>query len=142
MTSYSDYLGARRCCDLRGLALLKAIGPSGPTGPTGPVGPAGPASSLTVLSNALDLMMIELNNVVPGNIYILSTGGDVFLINNSTTINTYFSIKSGVALPLTYNIIAKGPGGENIIATITNTSPAYNNPVIYVNVVNGVIGVY
>lgn len=33
--SYSDYLGARRCCDLRG------VGPMGPTGPIGPIGAQG-----------------------------------------------------------------------------------------------------
>ena len=36
MNTYSNYLGAKRCCDLRGL------GPQGPTGPTGGQGPIGP----------------------------------------------------------------------------------------------------
>ena len=35
--NYSEYLGARRCCDLRGL------GPQGNEGSTGPQGPIGPA---------------------------------------------------------------------------------------------------
>jgi hypothetical protein len=36
MNSYSNYLGSKRCCDLRGL------GPQGPVGPTGAPGPIGP----------------------------------------------------------------------------------------------------
>ena len=36
MNSYSNYLGSKRCCDLRGL------GPQGPIGPTGSPGPIGP----------------------------------------------------------------------------------------------------
>ena len=36
MNTYSNYLAARRCCDLRGL------GPQGPTGSTGGQGPIGP----------------------------------------------------------------------------------------------------
>jgi hypothetical protein len=36
MNSYSNYLGSKRCCDLRGL------GPQGPVGPTGSPGPIGP----------------------------------------------------------------------------------------------------
>jgi len=34
--NYSEYLGQRRCCDLRG------PGPAGPEGPVGPQGPVGP----------------------------------------------------------------------------------------------------
>jgi hypothetical protein len=34
--NYSEYLGQRRCCDLRG------PGPAGPEGPVGPQGPIGP----------------------------------------------------------------------------------------------------
>jgi len=36
MSTYSQYLGNKKCCDLRGL------GPQGPTGPTGAGGPIGP----------------------------------------------------------------------------------------------------
>lgn len=36
--NYSEYLGARRCCDLRGLG---PVGPQGEIGPAGPIGPAG-----------------------------------------------------------------------------------------------------
>ena len=35
MSSYSNYLGSKKCCDLRGL------GPQGPAGPTGAAGPQG-----------------------------------------------------------------------------------------------------
>ena len=35
--NYSEYLGERRCCDLRG------PGPAGPEGPVGPQGPRGQA---------------------------------------------------------------------------------------------------
>ena len=36
--NYSEYLGQRRCCDLRGPG---PVGPEGPRGPQGPVGPYG-----------------------------------------------------------------------------------------------------
>ena len=36
MSTYTQYLGNKKCCDLKGL------GPKGPTGPTGPGGPIGP----------------------------------------------------------------------------------------------------
>ncbi len=36
MSTYTQYLGNKKCCDLRGL------GPQGPTGPTGAGGPIGP----------------------------------------------------------------------------------------------------
>jgi len=36
--NYSEYLGARRCCDLRGLG---PVGPQGEIGPAGPIGSAG-----------------------------------------------------------------------------------------------------
>ena len=36
--SYNRYLGAQRCCDLKGLG---PIGPTGPTGAKGPIGPYG-----------------------------------------------------------------------------------------------------
>lgn len=36
--NYSEYLGQRRCCDLRGPG---PVGPSGPRGPQGPRGEAG-----------------------------------------------------------------------------------------------------
>jgi hypothetical protein len=41
--AYSQYLGAQRCCDLRGQG---PVGPAGPTGPAaiGPIGNTGPAS--------------------------------------------------------------------------------------------------
>ena len=38
MNSYSNYLGSKRCCDLRGLG---PIGPTGPTGAKGAIGPYG-----------------------------------------------------------------------------------------------------
>lgn len=36
--NYSEYLGQRRCCDLRGPG---PVGPEGPVGPQGPIGPYG-----------------------------------------------------------------------------------------------------
>ena len=36
--NYSEYLGQRRCCDLRGPG---PVGPEGPEGPQGPIGPYG-----------------------------------------------------------------------------------------------------
>jgi hypothetical protein len=36
--NYSEYLGQRRCCDLRGPG---PVGPQGPSGPQGPIGPYG-----------------------------------------------------------------------------------------------------
>ena len=38
--SYSTYLGANRCCNLKGGGML---GPQGPLGRRGPIGPAGPS---------------------------------------------------------------------------------------------------
>ena len=54
-TSYSQYLGAQRCCDLRGQGPVgpqgptgpAAVGPKGDTGPTGSTGPQGSPSGLT-----------------------------------------------------------------------------------------------
>jgi hypothetical protein len=51
MNTYSNYLGAKRCCDLRGLGpqgptgSTGAQGPIGPYGQTGPTGPGGAASN-------------------------------------------------------------------------------------------------
>lgn len=50
MSKYTEYLGSRRCCDLRtqgpvgpaGPTGQGAIGPAGDTGPIGPIGPTGP----------------------------------------------------------------------------------------------------
>ena len=49
MSKYTEYLGSRRCCDLRtqgpvgpaGPVGQGAIGPAGDTGPIGPIGPTG-----------------------------------------------------------------------------------------------------
>lgn len=38
MSIYTQYLGNKKCCDLKGLG---AKGPTGPTGPGGPIGPYG-----------------------------------------------------------------------------------------------------
>jgi len=52
--SYSEYLGARRCCELRGLGptgnagstgAQGPIGPAGTNGVTGPTGPQGPTGA-------------------------------------------------------------------------------------------------
>jgi len=59
--SYSNYLGARRCCDLRGagpqgpIGHQGAPGPRGDTGFTGYTGPTGPTGSKTfIIDHPLD----------------------------------------------------------------------------------------
>ena len=57
---YNQYLGATKCCDLRGQG---PIGPQGPTGPAGigPVGPTGPSAvnpfitQLTISGNSITI---------------------------------------------------------------------------------------
>ena len=76
--SYSNYLGARRCCDLRGAGPQGPIGHQGAPGPrgdtgftgyTGPTGPTGrsclgstgPTGSKTfIIDHPLDLSLIHI----------------------------------------------------------------------------------
>jgi len=44
--NYSEYLGQRRCCDLRGPGPAGPEGPPGPPGPRGQYGYTGPTASI------------------------------------------------------------------------------------------------
>ena len=51
MTSYSNYLGSKRCCSINTLKL-GPHGPQGPQGATGPQGPSGGPQGATGLQGA------------------------------------------------------------------------------------------
>jgi len=110
--SYSQYLGAQRCCDLRGQGPPGPQGPAGPasigpkgdtgsigyTGPTGDIGPTGangetgptgPTLTLTqVLTNGNDANQLEITNLSNLNVGTIngatpSSGlGQVLTISN------------------------------------------------------------
>ena len=59
--SYSNYLGAQRCCNYRGLGtqgppgVPGKRGPIGPQGPQGPTGPQGGQGNALILNNGTNL---------------------------------------------------------------------------------------
>jgi hypothetical protein len=119
--SYSDYLGARRCCDLRGVGPIGPTGIAGPIGaqgvpgipgttgsmgPTGPTGrgcqgPPGPPS------------------VVPGVTPLrFEADGTSVIINQSLSIASYSLVLSGQTLT---TINATLPSGGQAIVYVTGT---------------------
>lgn len=51
MNTYSNYLSAKRCCDLRGLGPQGSTGPTGAQGPIGPYGQTGATGPGGIASN-------------------------------------------------------------------------------------------
>ena len=116
---YNQYLGARRCCDLRGQGPVGPVGPTGPaaigipgnsgptgsgfTGPTGrsckgPTGdPGPPAVGTTILAvtyDGIDTATITLPQTLPIQYYSLDM--TVSVGNNAlTTINFVTSLPAG-----------------------------------------------
>jgi hypothetical protein len=57
MSSYSNYLGARRCCNV---SVVGATGPAGPEGPQGPIGPSG--SKTFIIDHPLNYLETDKSN--------------------------------------------------------------------------------
>jgi len=122
--SYSDYLGARRCCDLRGVGPIGPTGIAGPIGaqgvpgipgttgsmgPTGPTGrgcqgPAGPPS------------------VAPGVTSLtFESDGTSIIINQALSIASYSLVLSNLSILTAIN--ATLPSGGQAIVYVTTLNP-------------------
>jgi len=116
--NYSQYLGARRCCDLR---VQGPEGPPGPTGPqgisgtstgTGATGPTGPSVNPTSSYCYIQLPINQVLNsstspYTPLNLGQISNSGDFIVLTNKITINnpgTYFVSFSLYIEPVAINL--------------------------------------
>lgn len=119
--SYSDYLGARRCCDLRG------VGPTGPTGIAGPIGAQGVPGIPGTIGSMGPTGPTGRGcqgppgppSVVPG-VTSLTFQPDVtsVIINQSLSIASYSLVLSGQNLTA---INATLPSGGQAIVYVTGT---------------------
>ena len=132
--SYSDYLGAQRCCDSRGPGPVGPAGPTGPgsvgprgypgptgesvTGPTGrgcrgPTGPAGGPTGPTGFTGPSGGPTGETGSTGPtGTVSILGPGTGPILLNGQDGI--YYS-------PILTSTSTRLDVSGNVVPTVSNT---------------------
>jgi len=93
--NYSQYLGERRCCDLRGVGPQGVQGPEGPagipgpygatgaTGATGAQGPTGPADKSFVIEHPIDTEKYLLHVCLEGPEAGVYYRGEAEITNNN-----------------------------------------------------------
>jgi len=151
-SNYANYLGARRCCDLRGLGPQGAQGAVGAYGPIGPIGAQGPQGN-TGAQGAQGTQGSQGPSGTGGRdsafgSYISPLGGQSYTLNDPIRVNMVsyapivlgqsYSIHVAIFISSTTTIIAGGfNSGWNISCNIEpnpnsgSLIPAYIFPKVF-----------
>jgi hypothetical protein len=164
--NYLGYLGAKKCCELRGLGPQGPQGEMGPPGPigigirglkgatgeagaTGPVGPPG-SSGLYCLYGTFPISSSQ--SIVPANPFVVPLYGGSLLSGQMYAVNLSIYISGTVVLPspsITFNLSNNPPiGGAPFYPQIFSnvggvpmylTSGSLVSPFVYTGSVNDYI---
>lgn len=144
MSTYTQYLGNKKCCDLRGLGPQGPtgatgaggpIGPYGKTGPMGPTGATGPtgAEGSNFYTNYSITQITAVSGGSTYNIPALTNDPNYYNVYQVDTTNGTLTIN----LPLISNLDNSQKRIHNIIDSVGQVS---NNNLIIIPAVTNTIG--